>query len=337
MEEKIKIYIPETVNNILLKDMERFEFYKKDGGFNKNEFYNTLIVNYYKQYQENQSSLFEHIKKTINSEIDSSDFVVNDIANKILEYVDLKTNKLDEQKSEITLSIKPTKKSSDVFDFIQNYCIGNSTLSSYFRNLLASYTLQPQDKRERIIFKHNFELIEEAIKTNRKIYFTTTNKDAPHVASPYTIANSKEELFNYLLADYNEFPYSFRVGRLRNIVILNEQRQLLDRNIPIFEKMIEYGPQFAYEIKNPADEIQVSLSERGKAMYQSMYLHRPRYSKIEGDVYYFNCSRQQAYQYFSRFGHNAIVIKPKSLLGDLQKFYAMANKVYKKFYYEDNQ
>ena len=30
MEEKIKIYIPDSVNNILLKDMERFEFFKKD-------------------------------------------------------------------------------------------------------------------------------------------------------------------------------------------------------------------------------------------------------------------------------------------------------------------
>ena len=29
MEEKIKIYIPESVNNILLKDMERFEFLKR--------------------------------------------------------------------------------------------------------------------------------------------------------------------------------------------------------------------------------------------------------------------------------------------------------------------
>ena len=37
MEEKIKIYIPESINNILLKDMERFEFFKKDGSFNKND------------------------------------------------------------------------------------------------------------------------------------------------------------------------------------------------------------------------------------------------------------------------------------------------------------
>ena len=63
MEEKIKIYIPESINNILLKDMERFEFFKKDGSFNKNEFYNTLIMNYYEQYQNQQSDLFNHIKK----------------------------------------------------------------------------------------------------------------------------------------------------------------------------------------------------------------------------------------------------------------------------------
>lgn len=330
MEEKIKIYISESINNILLKDMERFEFFKKDGSFNKNEFYNTLIVNYYETYQKNNSTIFDHIQNTIKQNSDWNEYKINDISYEILSYVETKTNKLDGSKSEIALSMKPTKHSSTVINYIQNHLVKYTTLSNYFRNLFASYSLLPQDRRERIIFKQNFELIEEAIKNNRKIYFTTTNKEAPHVASPYTIANSKEELFNYLLAEYNDMPFSFRIGRLKNIVIINEQRQFKDSNISVFNKMIEFGPQFAYEIKNPSDEIQIQLTDRGKMMYQSMYLHRPRYTKIEGDIYYFNCSRQQAYQYFSRFGNNAIALKPMSLVGDLHKFYAMANKAYKK-------
>lgn len=329
MEEKIKIYIPDTVNNILLKDMERFEFYKKDRSFNKNEFYNTLIMNYYIQYQEKNSDFYDQIKKTINNSINSSDFAVNNIASKILEYVNLKANNLDEQKSEVTLSIKPTKKTSDIFDFIENYCLGNSTLSSYFRNLFASYTLLPQDKRERIIFKQIFELLEEAIKTNRKIYFTTSSNNSAHIASPYALSNSKEELFNYLIAEYNDSPYSFRVGRLRKIVILNNPRSFKENNIEIFNKMIKYGPQFAYDNRKTYGEIQVSLTERGKQMYQSMYLHRPSYSKIENDIYYFDCSNEQAFQYFSRFGHNALVIKPEDLKDKLRKFYSMANTTYK--------
>ena len=330
MEEKIKIYVPESINNILLKDMERFEFFKKDGSLNKNEFYNTLIVNYYEAYQKDNSEIFDHIQKTLKNNTKWDEFKTNDISYQILSFVETKTNKLDGPKSEVALSMKPTKNSSTVINYIQNYLVKYTTLSNYFRNLFASYSLLPQDRRERIIFKKNFEVLEEAIKTNRKVYFTTTNKDAPHVASPYTIANSKEELFNYLLADYNNLPFSFRVGRLRKLVILNEQSSFNKRNIPIFEKMIKFGPQFAYEVKEPEIEIKVLLTERGKEMYKSMYLHRPRYTKIDGDHYYFDCSRSQAYQYFSRFGRNAIIESPKTLTTDIHKFYAIANKAYNK-------
>ena len=330
MEEKIKIYVPKSVNDILLKDMERFEIFKRDGSLNKNEFYNTLIMNYYEQYQSNQADLFNFIRKTVISNTECSDSQGNDIAAMIVQFSDTRNFQLEDRKLDITLSMKPTAKSSPTIDFIQSYYVKNMTLSAYFRNMFASYSLLPQDKRERIIFKRNFDLVEEAIQNNRKIYFITTNKDTPHIASPYAICNSKEELFNYLLADYNTFPYSFRMGRIRNATIINEPREFQDRNIEIFKKMETHGPQFSYEIKDPPAEIVVQLSDRGKMMYRSMYLHRPQYTRIEGDCYFFECSVQQAYQYFSRFGRNALVMSPKTLAGDLHKFHAMASRAYSK-------
>jgi len=328
MEEKIKIYIPEAINNILLKDMERFEFYKNDGSFNKNEFYNTLIMNYYEQYQHQQALFFDCIKETINNNIETNDLTVNDIASKILEFIDMKTNKLDELKSDITISMKPTKKTSDVFNFIQNYCLRSLSLSSYFRNMIASYTLLPQDKRERIIFQNTFNLIEKAIKENRKIYFVTPNNNTPHIVSPYTIANSKEELFNYLLAENNNLPYSFRIGKIKKITILNEPSSILPNNKEILKKMEQQGPQYSYDLRKPYKQIKVYLTDTGKQMYKSYYLHRPKYSKIEDNYYFFDCSYQQAYQYFSRFGKNAIITEPHELTTDLHKFYEMANKTY---------
>jgi len=328
MEEKIKIYIPKSVNDILLKDMERFEIFKKDGSLNKNEFYNTLIMNYYEQYQERQSKLFGFIQETVLSNTGCSEALGNEVSAQIVRFTDTMNFQLDDQRSDITIYMKPTARSSATIDFIESYYIRNMTLSAYFRNMFASYSLLPQDRRERIIFKSNFDLIEQAIQNDRKIYFITTNKNSPHIASPYSICNSKEELFNYLLADYNSFPFSFRMGRIRNVTVLNEPRQFTERNISIFEKMTVYGPQFSYEVSNPTNEIVVELTERGKKMYRSMYLHRPQYIKVEGDRYYFECSIQQAYQYFSRFGRNAMVISPKSLAGDLHKFHAMASKAY---------
>ena len=329
MEEKIKIYIPESVNNILLKDMERFEFFKKDGSLNKNEFYNTLIVNYYEQYEENQSSIFEHIKESINERTNLKEHNIDDITADILQYVDVRTYQLDRQKYGVSIAMKPTRKSSDDIDYIQNCLLGNSTLSNYFRNMFASYSLLPQDKRETIIFKQNFDLINEAIENDRKIYFTTEKNDAPHIASPYMIANSKEELFNYLLCKYNNFPYSFRIGRIKQVKILNESRDLTDPIISVFDRMAKYGPQYSYEVRKPHVPIKVRLTERGQNMYKMMYLHRPQYYKVEDDIFYFDCSRQQAFQYFSRLGAHAAVLEPKDLRDDLQRFFETAGRRYR--------
>ena len=224
--------------------------------------------------------------------------------------------------------MKPTRKSSDDIDYIQNCLLGNSTLSNYFRNMFASYSLLPQDKRETIIFKQNFDLINEAIENDRKIYFTTEKNDAPHIASPYMIANSKEELFNYLLCKYNNYPYSFRMGRIRQIKVLNESRDLTQPIIDVFNRMAKYGPQYSYEVKKPHVPIKVKLTERGQNMYKMMYLHRPQYEKVEGDIFYFDCSRQQAFQYFSRLGANAIVLEPADLRDDLLRFFQNASRRY---------
>ena len=325
MEDKLKIYIPDSVNNILLKDMERFEFYKKDGSLNKNEFYNTLIVNYYEQYEENQSAIFAHIKDMIKEK--SS---ISDIAADILQYVDVRTYQLDKEKYDVAIAMKPTKKSLDDIEYIQNYLLGNSTLSNYFRNMFASYALLPQDKRETIVFKSTFELVKEAIEKQRKIYFTTINSKNPHVVSPYAISNSKEELFNYLLCQFNDIPYSFRMGRIRQVKILNETAELTEENIAYLDRMNRYGPQFSYETKKPQVPIVVRLTERGQKQFKAMYLHRPTPYRIEDDIYYFDCSRAQAFQYFSRLGSNAMVLEPAELIEDLHRFYSFAERKYRR-------
>ncbi|MBQ6559989.1 MAG: WYL domain-containing protein [Erysipelotrichaceae bacterium] len=330
MEEKLKIYIPDSVNNILLKDMERFEFYKKDGSLNKNEFYNTLIVNYYEQYEENQSAIFAHIKDTIKGKSSISDASISDIAADILQYVDVRTYQLDKEKYDVAIAMKPTRKSQDDIEYIQNCLLGNSTLSNYFRNMFASYAMLPQDKRETIIFKPTFELVREAIDKQRKIYFTTINSKNPHVVSPYAIANSKEELFNYLLCQFNDIPYSFRMSRMRQVKVLNESAELSEDNIVFLDRMSKYGPQFSYETWKPQVPIVVRLTEKGQKQFKAMYLHRPTPYRIEDDVYYFDCSRAQAFQYFSRLGSNAMVLEPAELIEDLHRFYSFAERKYRR-------
>ncbi|MBO5102887.1 MAG: hypothetical protein J6C13_02215, partial [Clostridia bacterium] len=61
--EKIKIYVTKRVADILQKDTENFDFFKKDGITpNKNAFLTTLILNYFEEYQQKQEKINSLLK-----------------------------------------------------------------------------------------------------------------------------------------------------------------------------------------------------------------------------------------------------------------------------------
>ena len=98
--------------------------------------------------------------------------------------------------------------------------------------------------------------------------------------------------------------------------------------VPIFEKMEIYGPQFSYSLSENKT-IKVRFSERGKALYEKIYLHRPPYTKISGDIYEFDCSVTQLTQYLQRFGKNAVVVEPENVRVDMEIYYVNAYQAYK--------
>lgn len=329
MEEKIKIYIPGNVYQIMLKDMELFEFFKKDHSLNRNEFLNKLIVNYYESYAEATSRTYDHIKEVLKG-LGIEGFEADNAASDITEFTSKHSTELENRKMDVVISMKPTKYSSKAFDYIENFLLNGSSMSGWLRNLFASYVRLPQDKREQIIFKENFDAINEALEKNRMIYCLSTNsKYSRHTISPYALSSSKEELFNYLLAQKDGKPYSFRVSRIYNVTVLNEECNISDKCIDIFNRMVKFGPQFSYAL-DEKDPIRVRLTERGKMMYEKMYLHRPAYSSIDGDIYTFECSVTQATQYFQRFGKNAIIISPESVRESFEAYYNTSYKAYRK-------
>lgn len=324
MEEKIKIYISKDVHDILIKDMELFEFYKKDQTLNKNDFINTLIMNYHETYQKKCSDLYQHIFTKLEDEaISDASF----IAHNLVHTIESTNYHFGDEKFDNPISIKPTKKSSKTIHYIQHCYLEGTTLSNYFRNLFASYTSLPKDHRERIIFKDTCDKIQEAIDKKCKIYFTTTSNPDKHIASPYALSRSKEELFNYLLAEYKNRAYSFRLSRINQVVLLNEAASF-DHDVQhSLELMKKNGPQFSYD---NIGEICVRLTEIGKNMFKKMYLHRPSPVRIEDDHYYFDCSKNQIIQYFYRFGKYAFIESPRDIAEDMLYRYQSAARSYRK-------
>jgi len=322
MEEKIKIYISKRTKDILWKDMELFEFYKRNGKLNQNDFLNELIMNYYEKFQNEQKKYREDLLRVFTS-------FKTDMADEITDQVIMirqGSSETSRQKKEVTISLKPTKKSSSIISYIQNELTKNISLSGYFRNLFDSYVSMPQDEREKIIFRETYEIIQKAIQQKKKLSIATYRKpDYFHHLSPYALSSSKEELFNYLLGAKENRICSFRVSRIRTIVIEEEKSFITKEQLVLLKKMEQYGPQFMISRE---EEIVVKLGQRGKELYQALYLHRPAVDHIEGDLYYFYCSEEQIRQYFSRFGKYAEIIKPAYLSNELKQFYKEAYEIY---------
>lgn len=325
MEDKIKIYISEKTARILDKDAELFEFRRKDGKVNRNAFLNTLILNYFETYQNERSSLLQKIRQ----ELSDTGISPGNQAYISLAIMDLIAKDVRSSgRLDVTVSLKPTKKSSDLIRYIEAAYLEDSTLSGYFRDMFISYASIPQDEREKIIFREQYEVINEAIRLNRKLAFISTrNPELLYVVSPYAVASAKEELFNYLLASYRNYPYTFRLSRIRKAMISAADTEISDSVMNALKRMEKYGPQYAFYTE---EEICVQLTDLGKRKFETFYIHRPVPERIEDNLYYFRCSANQVYQYFCRYGKDAIVLYPEKLQAKLLSYYAGGYRAYMK-------
>lgn len=327
MEEKIKVYIPNSIYSVLEKDAELFEFYKKDGSINLNSFFNKLIINYFYSYQNETKNLNKKIKSLIENEISVDGNTINYLSDIIVDEFNKRNTSFDGKKTENAISIKPIKDSSDIISYIQTNLIANNTLSNYFRVMFSSYALLSRDKREKIIFSDIFESLNNAITNNKEIYITNI-KGNSFTLKPYNIINSKDEYFNYLVGVMDKDIVSFRVSRIKKVIETNKDFIVKDSHYKTIDKMKKYGPQYIF--KNDENElIKIKFTNDGIIKYEKMYLYRPSYIKKTNNIYYFDCSYEQIRQYLLRFGNEAEIISPKILRDEFKKYISDLSKLYK--------
>lgn len=319
--EKIKIYVTKRVADILQKDTENFDFFKKDGITpNKNAFLTTLILNYFEEYQRKQEKINSLLKNILKENTSFEDVKIKELSNLINNKINKEISINSVEKFDCLVSLKPTKDSQSIISYIEEYLLNNRSLSEYFRNMFIAYTALPQDMREQIIFKSQFNAINEAIKNGNKIFINTkaTNSNRMEVL-PYTFANSKEEIHLYLLYQNRQTFKSIKLSRIQSVVILDKKEKISPKGIEIFNKMIKYGPQFYYEENE--EEVVLKLSQNGQMLFRKMYVHRPIPESINKNMYTFKCAHTQIMQYFSRFGGEVEIISPQSIKENLYKFH----------------
>ena len=323
MLEKIKITVPKSTYEILIKDCENFNFYKSDEILNKNLFLNTLIVNYYEKFCANEENFKEKILKVINDNVDKNQ---NELLEQIINTIRKNENNESEKKTE-TINLKPTKLSEKHILFIENNLLGNNSISAFYRNLFNSYAHIPQNYRELIIFKETYDALTQSIEKDRAVCITLNNNEVIKCASVYKVESSKEELFNYVLINQKNTTMTLRLSKIKYVSLLNEKRNITDKCQMIFDRQIKYGVQYPFYTFYDEPVI-VKMTDRGKDLFKRIYLYRPTPDKIEGNLYYFNCSHNQVMHYFKRFGYDAMIISPIELAESMKKYYYLASIKY---------
>jgi hypothetical protein len=325
--EKIKIYTTKRVSTILEKDAETFEFFKnKNYALNKNAFLTELILNYFNQFEQSRKHLNTKIFKILDSNIFLQKDILQNLSSVLTNEVQSEMYAEKNEKFNNLISLKPTKKSEQQINYIQSYLLKDCSLSEYFRNMLTSYSLLPQDKREEIIFKPQFDVISKAIKTKRKIFITTFGNNRIE-ASPYQFAITKEEIHLYLLfQNKNGNMLSIKLSRIKSATILNQSCEFNDLSKDYFNKMIEFGPQ--YPLNETSEKAVVKLTSRGLNLFHKIYTHRPIPESMQENIYTFSGSHMQVFQYFTRFGKDAEIISPLSLRDAMKNFHKGAFVIY---------
>lgn len=324
--EKLKIYVTRYIADIIEKDAEAFEFFKRDGiTLNKNALLSQLIVNYHNKFSAEQDALLGFLKERISNAV-GDNAKLDGVCFDICERINKRNAAPNDEKFDVLLHIKPTRQSEPVLEYIERYSLAGRTLSEYFRSMLASYAAMPQNKREEIIFKPQYDAVLRAIKEKKKVFITLNNgRGSGMEAAPYAIAGSKEELHLYVLAAEKTCA-PIRLSRVASVKQLNADAVFDGQQLFLFDKMLKYGPQFIY--RPFESEAMVELTERGVEKYKKIYVHRPVPVKIVKNYYYFECSHTQLLQYFTRFGNDAKIIYPQSLRRDVCAFHRRALEQY---------
>lgn len=328
MDEKIKISLPKETLELLKKDCEDFRVIKQNGTPNVNAFINTLIANYYEDFSAHEEHLYEDIKTALSTVPEYyRERAFYDIVKLFAKNSDYNYGKRDSS----TFSFKPTKVAEKAITYIQNVILKNESISSFYRRMFVSYSQKTKNEREKIIFSENFELLQRAIKKGVKVCIALHADGIQNRLSVYSVSPAKDELFNYLLAYGNKHNYTIRLASVKNVSLLSEKAEIPKENRKLFERQVACAAQ--YPMYNTDDEpIKVKLTEKGKKLFNKIYLYRPTPVSIDGDIYTFNCSANQLLFYFERFGESALILSPKKLGIFMRNYYHFALKKYRSIY-----
>ena len=333
MYEKIKITLPKAGAELLKKDCVDFKVVKENGEPNMNSFVNSLVVNFYEEFSAAEENLHDEVKKAIAV---VPDYYRDSVFRDIVKLFAKRSVAEEDKRESVAFSFKPTKSSEKAVIYIEHALLVDESLSSFYRRMFSAYSQKTKNEREKIIFKDNYTILQKAVAKGLQVCIALQSGDVIPDASVYAVAAGKDELFNYVLIYANKQNITVRLASVRSVSILPEKSDIPPKNAEMFARQVSAAAQ--YPIYNSDKEpIKVQLTDKGKKLFDKIYLYRPTPVSIEGDIYTFDCSANQLLYYFERFGDSALILSPKRLGIFMRNYYYYALKKYRSIYKFENK
>ncbi len=322
-EHKLRIPLSEKALIIITEDMDVFGVPKRT------TFINIIFCNF---WEEAKASLTTYLQEKELELVNAlKDTAVTESAKRIvIEQLLEKEKKIIEKRNEQYNHLKTENKlyhlSKETINILENICNEGenySRPSQYIRYVIEEYCALPFIERERIFRKPIYDLVEEACMHKRVLQITQNynGKDVAFDVYPYKIAPDTFHTQSYLVCysrletedESSRIVASFSMARLSKVSKRKRTFHLNAREIALIEDSIANNSP-AYLV-GKVEQIQVRLTEKGKQSFRSRLYSRPE--KVEAlssdDIYVFNCTQQQAFNYFFPFGADAEIISPRHL------------------------
>ena len=336
--QRIHLALSEEAEATIESDMVIFQ-----GGDNKNGFINRIIEHYNQNARASISYELERQRDRLTawlldgSKSKSLSPTEESVVDRLL--IGYKAELLEEVKSYPkghNTSYKP-RINNRVYEMLNMGSIdyfqetGNYTSESkHIKAILEEYARLPFAAREQIYYKNIIDRLNYAITQGRTVLINYSGKE--WLLQPYRIIQKLE--YNYLIALKPESGYRShydvaRISRIGDAPQLKAKIHISQETKAAIDSAFEKNGIYPYSDSN---KITVKLSPQGIRMYNNILHLRPNKQRSlpTGDsvIMEFECSPEQIYNYFFKFGKEAVILSPEELKNRFRTNYQEATQEY---------
>ena len=220
-----------------------------------------------------------------------------------------------------------------------------SSPATFIKAIIENYSRKTLFEREEIYYADDLiKVIKENLnspKGSKRLLKVTTKKHEVFLVDALRISDSYESPFHYLIGyskrdGEDEFKASsFKLSNIADITVAPKSKgmsKVIGRKDNGLEDIIKTnGVPY---VLGDSREFIIRLTNRGKAMYDSIFHLRPKYTDITRNpdgsfTLTFHCTERQIMNYFTNFCDEALILSPESTRQAMEEKYRRGYESYK--------